>query len=250
MDHSAAGRLAPEGTAVLFDLDGTLVDSEPNYYEAARLLLARRGIALSRQEHERYVGISTQETLADWRERYGLDGDLARLLAEQNAVYLELARVSTRVYPQMLAFVTALHGAGVPVAVASGSSPQTIDTILAGTGLDAYFPVRVSADEVARGKPAPDVFVEAARRLGAAPRDCVVLEDALPGVLAARAAGMRCLAIPYLKDHADDPGFRAAELLFRGGQAEFTAAAALSWLARDRTGIPSEGADPAFGTNG
>ncbi|GAA3837708.1 HAD family hydrolase [Streptomyces chiangmaiensis] len=221
----------PGATAVVFDLDGTLVDSEPNYFEAARRLLADRGVpGFTWADHERYVGISTQETLALFQERYGLGAPLDELLAETNRRYLELARASTLVYPEMRVFVELLAGEGVPMAVASGSSSEAIEAILSGTGLDSRFTTYVSADEVARGKPAPDVFLEAARRLGAAPADCVVLEDAAPGVAAAHAAGMRCIAVPYVAARADDPAFAEAGLLLRGGQAEFTARTAYDWI--------------------
>ncbi len=221
------------GTAVVFDLDGTLVDSEPNYYEAGRRTLAEHGVAdFTWTDHERYVGISTRETVTRWKSRYGLRASVPELLADKNRRYLELARTATRVYPEMRAFVELLAGEGVPMAVASGSSPAAIDAILAGTGLDAYLRTTVSADEVAHGKPAPDVFLEAARRLGVAPADCVVLEDATPGAAAAHAAGMRCIAVPYLAAQADAPEFARAGLLLRGGQEEFTARAALDWLVR------------------
>ncbi len=221
------------GISVIFDLDGTLVDSEPNYYEAGRRTLAEYGIDdFTWAIHEEYVGISTQETVADWKRRYGLRVPVAELLAVKNRHYLELARTSARAYPEMRKFVELLAGEGVPLAVASGSSPEAIETILSRTGLDAQLRTIVSADEVAQGKPAPDVFLEAARRLGADPADCVVLEDAAPGAAAAHAAGMRCIAIPYVATQADAPEFARADLLVRGGQAEFTARAAYEWLAR------------------
>ncbi len=116
------------------------------------------------------------------------------------------------------------------MAVASGSSAEAIDVILSGTGLDTCLRTVVSADEVAHGKPAPDVFLEAARRLGAEPADCVVVEDAAPGAAAAHAAGMRCIAVPYVAAQADAPEFATAGLLLRGGQTEFTARAAWDWL--------------------
>ncbi len=75
------------------------------------------------------------------------------------------------------------------------------------------------------------MFLEAARRLGADPADCVVVEDAAPGAAAAHAAGMRCIAVPYVAAQADAPEFAAADLLLGGGQAEFTARAAWKWLA-------------------
>ncbi|GGS97418.1 HAD family hydrolase [Streptomyces violaceus] len=221
------------GVSVIFDLDGTLVDSEPNYYEAGRQTLAEHGVPdFSWADHERYVGISTQETVADWRERYGLRASVEELFTVKNRRYLELARGSTRAYPEMRRFVELLAAEDVPMAVASGSSPEAIEAVLSGTGLDACLRTVVSADEVAHGKPAPDVFLEAARRLGAEPAGCVVLEDAAPGAAAAHAAGMRCIAIPYVPTQADAPEFATAGLLLRGGQEEFTAQTAFDWLVR------------------
>ncbi|MGY0065852.1 HAD family hydrolase [Streptomyces sp. QTS137] len=219
--------------AVVFDLDGTLVDSEPNYYEAGRLTLAEHGVpGFSWAEHERYVGISTRETITDRRGRYGLHASVEELLEVKNGHYLRLAGASAHVYPEMRRFVELPAADDVPMAVASGSSPEAIGAILAGTGLDAHLRTVVSAEEVPRGKPAPDVFLEAARRLGADPADCVVLEDATPGAAAAHAAGMRCIAIPYIAAQADAPEFATAALLLRGGQREFTARAAHEWLTR------------------
>ncbi|MGW4949798.1 HAD family hydrolase [Streptomyces parvulus] len=217
--------------SVIFDLDGTLVDSEPNYYEAGRRTLAEYGVPdFSWADHEAYVGISTRETVADWKRRYTLEAPVEELLAVKNRHYLELARTSVRAYPEMRALVERLADEGVPLAVASGSSREAIAAILARTGLDARLRTVVSADEVARGKPAPDVFLEAARRIGADPADCVVLEDAAPGAAAAHAAGMRCVAVPYVAAQADAPEFATAGLLVRGGQDEFTARAAYDWL--------------------
>lgn len=219
------------GISVIFDLDGTLVDSEPNYYEAGRQTLAEHGVTdFSWADHERYVGVSTQETVADWKERYGLRASVEELFTAKNRRYLELARSSTRAYPRMREFVELLAAEDVPMAVASGSSPEAIAAVLVGTGLDAVLRTVVSADEVAHGKPAPDVFLEAARRLGVRPEDCVVLEDAAPGAAAAHAAGMRCIAIPYVAAQADAAEFATAGLLLRGGQEEFTACSAYDWL--------------------
>ncbi|MFJ7203866.1 HAD family hydrolase [Streptomyces sp. NPDC098789] len=221
--------------SVIFDLDGTLVDSEPNYYESGRLTLERHGVAdFTWEDHARFIGIGTLETLEILRERYALRAPVEQLLAEQNASYLELARARTDAFPQMRKFVERLHGEGVPMAVASGSSREAIDAVLAGTGLDALLTTVVSAEEVPHGKPAPDVFLEAARRLGARPADCVVVEDAAPGAEAAHAAGMACVAIPYVARSADDPAFATAGLLFRAGQAQFSADAAYDWLSARR----------------
>ncbi|OKH99365.1 hydrolase [Streptomyces sp. CB02923] len=212
-------------------MDGTLVDSEPNYYEAGRSVLAGYGVTdFTWEHHARFIGIGTRETLEILKREYGIDAPLDELLAGKNRAYLERARAHTEVFPEMRTFVERLHAAGHPLAVASGSSRSAIETVLAATGLDAWLTVLVSAEEVAHGKPAPDVFLEAARRLGAEPRTCVVLEDAPPGAEAARRAGMRCIAIPYVPETAADPAFGSAGLFFPGGQKEFTAEAAHRWI--------------------
>ncbi|MEU3772565.1 HAD family phosphatase [Streptomyces sp. NPDC032472] len=222
--------------SVIFDLDGTLVDSEPNYYESGRRTLERHGVPdFTWEQHSRFIGIGTLETLEILKDRYGIPAPVEQLLAEQNAAYLELARGGTEAFPQMRKFVERLHAEGVPMAVASGSSREAIDAVLAGTGLDALLTTAVSAEEVAHGKPAPDVFLEAARRLGVRPADCVVVEDAAPGVRAAHAAGMACVAVPYGEEAAGDPGFATAELVFPSGQPEFSAEAVYAWLSARRT---------------
>ncbi len=217
--------------SVIFDLDGTLVDSEPNYYEAGRILLAQYGVSdFSWERHTDFIGIGTRETLETLREEYGIEAPIEELLTGKNRHYLGLAAAATEVYPQMRKLVELLHAEGIPMAVASGSSRAAIEAVLTSTGLDAFLTTLVSAEEVAHGKPEPDIFLEAARRLGVRPGDCVVLEDAPPGAAAAHAAGMRCIAIPYVAGTADDPAFRAAGLRYAGGQREFTAQTAYDWI--------------------
>lgn len=217
--------------AVIFDLDGTLVDSEPTHYQAIRRLLAPFGVTgFTWDDHVHYIGISTEETVAALRARYALDASTESLLDRADRHYLRLAAASTAVFPGMLALVESLRARGNPLAVASGSSPAAITAALAGTGLDELIGTAVSAQEVARGKPEPDVFLETARRLGVTAGDCVVLEDSPAGVTAAARAGMRCVAIPSVPAHAGDPAFATAGLLFAGGQPEFDARAALTWI--------------------
>lgn len=213
----------------------TAVDSEPHYYEAGRRVLAAHGVPdFTWREHARFIGIGTRETLETLRARHDIAAPVDQLLAEKNRCYLELARESTEVFPAMRNLVARLHAAGIPMAVASGSSRAAIEAVLAGSGLAALLPVRTSAEDVGHGKPEPDVFLEAAHRLGAQPADCVVLEDAPPGAEAARRAGMRCIAVPYVTDTAADPAFASAGLLFAGGQRAFDPRCAYDWI----TGAP------------
>lgn len=230
-DPTPTPAAGPAPAPVIFDLDGTLVDSEPHYFEAGRQVLAEYGApGFSWREHTEFIGVSTRETLAALRARHAIEAPVDELLDRKNAVYLELARTSMEVFPRMRELVELLYAAGHPLAVASGSSRTAIAAVLGATGLDGRFTRWVSAEEVPHGKPAPDVYLAAAGLLGADPRRCVAVEDAAPGAAAARGAGMRCVAVPYVPEAAGEPGFAGAGLLFRDGQREFDARRAYDWI--------------------
>lgn len=216
--------------AVIFDLDGTLIDSEPNYYQSDKRLLARYGVAFSEADKRRYIGGSNMDMMNDLVRRYGLSATPEALAEEKNALYLELAEAHTPLYQPMKQFLDLLVAEGIPVAVASGSAPAVIQKLLGIVGLAGTFAHTVSAEEVPRGKPAPDVFLEAARRLGVPPQACVVVEDSRPGVEASLRAFMRCIAVPYLTEPPLPAAFALADLLFPQGMASFDAAQAFAWV--------------------
>ncbi len=216
--------------AVIFDFDGTVVDSEPNYYYADRDLLARHGLTFTEEDKKRYVGCSNKEQMVDLVRRHQLPVDPADLAREKNALYLGYAERETPVFPEMRRFLDRVRARGLPVALASGSGSEVLARVLAVTGLAPLFDVVLSADEVPRGKPAPDVFLEAARRLGVPPRQCLVLEDSRYGVEAALRGSMRALAIPYLTEPPIDPTFHLADLLFEKGMSTFDAERAFAWV--------------------
>ncbi|MFF1405979.1 HAD family hydrolase [Streptomyces sp. NPDC058294] len=169
--------------SVIFYLDGPLVDSEPSYYEASRQTLADHGVPVHTwADHDDHVGVSTRESAAIRRERYGLRAPVDDLLARANQrCPVPGPRRHARV-PGDARTRRILAAETAPMAVASGCSPEATEAVLAGTGLDAFLRTAVPADEVPRGKPAPDIVLEAARRLDAEPADCVWLEDTAPGV--------------------------------------------------------------------
>lgn len=218
--------------AVIFDFDGTLADSEPNYFRAAQRLLGEYGIAFSAAENARYVGGGNTAMLTDLIERYRLPVDFERLAARKDEIYLELALADTKPFPAMLRFLGLAKARGLPVAVASGSSTKVLEALLAQMGLRREFEVVLSSELVPAGKPAPDVFLEAARRLGVDGESCLVVEDSAPGVEAAVRGGMACLAIPSMPGETLDRRFFLADRLVAGGMADFDPAAALAWLER------------------
>ena len=216
--------------AVIFDLDGTLIDSEGNYYEADRRLMKSYGIALTPAMKHKYVGTGNLEMLRDLKKKHNIDDPIESMLTKKNNLYIEIASAGTKVYPEMIKFIEMLKRSGFPIAIASGSSPGVLEKIVSLTGLGKYFNIIVSAESVMRGKPFPDVFLEASRRLGADPLTCLVVEDAAAGVEAAGRAFMPCIAIPFQTDLPLPDSFLAADLLFKKGINSFRAGAAYKWV--------------------
>ncbi len=191
-----AGTPGPPIEAVVFDLDGVLVDSEIWWDEARREWAAEHGRRWTEADRRSVMGANGPEWSRTMRERLGLDLDPRTIEAE--IVGRVVARYQTEGPPRIDGAVEAVESlAGlVPVAVASSAHPDVIAAAIAGLGLEGRFATIVSSDEVARGKPAPDVYLEAARRLGVAPARVLVIEDSYNGVLAAKAAGMTAVLVP------------------------------------------------------
>lgn len=181
-------------TLVLFDCDGVLVDSEPIACAATAEQLQRLGLAITAQEiATRYIGMSAASLYADLERRCGLVVTPAQRQALNHAVDDRLA-ATVPAMPGVAEAIDALTAAGLAVCVASSGTPRRIEGSLRRAGLWGRFEGRVfSATQVANGKPAPDLFLYAAQKMGAAPAQCVVVEDSLAGARAARAAAMRCL---------------------------------------------------------
>ncbi len=197
--------------AVIFDMDGVLADSEPLHQHAIRLLLAEYGVDWTPDGRDPTVGLTSLESFAIICERHALRHDPRHLDALYTARVLPLLRERVTPLPGVPDVPRALAARGLRLGLASSSGPAVIETTLTALGVRALFETVVSGVEVARGKPAPDVFLETARRLGVAPGACVVVEDSERGVSAARAAGMRCVAIPCNETRHHD--FRDATLV-------------------------------------
>jgi HAD superfamily hydrolase (TIGR01509 family) len=182
--------------AVVFDLDGVIVDSEIWWDEARRDFAAARGKTWTEEHRVAVMGANSRQWSQTMRRRLGVD-DEAELI-ERTIVDAVVARYRREGAPKIDGAVEAVRriAAGWPVAVASSAHPEVIEAALGATGLDGVFGVVVSSDEVERGKPEPDVYLEAARRLGIPPGRCLVVEDSYNGVRAGRAAGMTVVLVP------------------------------------------------------
>lgn len=159
--------------ACILDLDGTLIDSEPNYLASDRDFLAAYGIDFDDALNASTTGMGADDFFRTLEDRFPLSPlhrlPVAERLRRKDDAYIERSRGRTRAFPYVDPFLAAMESRGVKIAIASGSSPRAIERTLAFAGLEGRIAVRVSASEVARGKPAPDVFLESARRLGADP---------------------------------------------------------------------------------
>jgi HAD superfamily hydrolase (TIGR01509 family) len=181
--------------AVVFDLDGVIVDSEHVWDDVRERYARERGGTYSGCATRAMMGMSSTEWSRYMAEALGVPGTPDEI----NAAVVErmLARYgeSPPLIPHAVDAVRAI-AAEWPVAIASSSNPELIEVVLRASGLAADVREWVSSQQVARGKPAPDVYLEAARRLGVEPASCVAIEDSHNGILSAAAAGMHVIAIP------------------------------------------------------
>ena len=187
--------------AVVFDLDGVIIDSEELWDEVRESLARERGGRWSAEAQADMMGMSSTEWSSYLHEVVGLPEPPAEINREV------LERMLAR-YSERLPLVDGAADAVKRLAghwrlgVASSSNRELIDRVLEVSGLAPYFKATVSSEEIAHGKPAPDVYLEAARRLGAKPSRCAAIEDSASGIRSAHAAGMRVIAIP---NHAFPP---------------------------------------------
>jgi HAD superfamily hydrolase (TIGR01509 family) len=209
--------------AVVFDMDGVLIDSEHVWDEVREQLARERGGRWHEQAQRDMMGMSSPEWSRYMHERIGL----AEAPEEINRLVVErLLERYAGAPPLIDGAVEAVErlAAVWPLAIASSSNREVIDAVLAATPLGPLFRLTVSSEEVARGKPAPDVYLEAARRLGAEPGRSAAVEDSHNGIRAAKAAGMRTLAIPNPRFAPGDEALAAADLVL-GSLTELTPSA-------------------------
>ena len=199
--------------AVIFDCDGTLVDSEPLARAAWERMLAPYGYAIGDEEYPGLVGLPYARVHGYFAER--IDGlpDAGAFWEDYSAALFALIDGELVAFEDALEAVAALRERGVAVAVASSSPRARLDRTLRRAGLEGAFAVSVAGDEIEHGKPAPDMFLAVADRLGVAPAACAVIEDSAPGVAAGLAAGMRTVAI--VRDGEDAARLADAHVVLR-----------------------------------
>jgi HAD superfamily hydrolase (TIGR01509 family) len=190
--------------AVIFDNDGLVLDTEQAWTRAETALFAGHGVTFSLDHKRDMLGSSRAVAAAKMERHLGLPGRGEALMDELHDLVMDELRHGAPPMPGAVALLDALRERGVPVALASNSVATFVERALAGAGLTDAFDAVLTADRVARPKPAPDVYLAAAEALGAPPARCVAMEDSQTGVAAARAAGMAVIGVPSLPGLALD----------------------------------------------
>ena len=182
--------------AIIFDMDGVLTDSEPLINAAAVAMFRERGLVVQPEDFLPFVGTGEDRYLGGVAEKYGFPLEIAAAKKRTYEIYLDLVPQKLRAFPGAQDLVRTCQRAGLKIAVASSADLIKIEANLRKIGLPPEsWDAIVSAEDATHKKPAPDLFLAAARKLGFAPTDCVVIEDAVNGIQAAKAAGMRCVAV-------------------------------------------------------
>ena len=182
--------------AVIFDLDGILADSEPWWNEIDSKLLAEYGVIYRGEYHREVLGVSYRLAVEFYKKAFGLSASIEELMRRRGEIATEFFANRVGLFPSTKRTLERLRDMKVRLAIATSSVSASARPFLDRHGLTPFFDGIVTGDEIERGKPDPDIYLRAAKKLGIGADACLVIEDALSGLAAGKAAGMRVAAIP------------------------------------------------------
>jgi HAD superfamily hydrolase (TIGR01509 family) len=192
--------------AVIFDMDGVIVDSQPYHFAVEEKIFRDKGVAVSTEESHSFVGMAGDRMWEYVKNKFGLQESIAELMAIDNKVRVDYFASLKNVQPMpgVMELLKELRYNNVKIALASSSSVEVINVFISKLGVGHYFQQIISGDFVEKGKPAPDIFIHTAQALQESSANCVVIEDSANGVKAAKAAGMKCIGFLSPNSGAQD----------------------------------------------
>ncbi len=182
--------------AVIFDLDGVLADSEPWWNQIDAKLLAEHGVNYRGEYHRNVLGVSYRLAVEFYKNVFHISGSVEELMRRRGEIATDFFANRVRLFPSAKTTLEQLCGMKLNLAVATSSVSASALPLLDRTGIRSLFSVVVTGDQVQQGKPHPDIYLRAAKKLAISPEACLVVEDALAGIAAGKAANMRVAAIP------------------------------------------------------
>lgn len=191
--------------AVIFDMDGVIIDSEPIHFEVDIQTMKDFGCSISKEELNKYVGTTNEYMFTDIKNKYKLDKSVEEIinyrceLAKRKVIESDLAPIEG-----IIDLLKNLKEKNIIAAIASSSPRDFIEVVVSKFELEDYFSCILSGEEVENGKPAPDIYVETAKKLGIVPEECIVIEDSKNGVMAAKEAGMKCIGFKNINSGEQD----------------------------------------------
>lgn len=199
--------------AVIFDMDGVIMDSEPIHFIVDREIFKELKVTISEVEHQSFVGTIDHDLWAYIQERFMLDLTVDELIEKKRKRYLDYLETQANEVPipGVVALIQDLSAHQIKLAVASSASRKNIELVLKLFKLEQFFQVSVCGDDVTKGKPDPAIFLQAALQLGVNSSECAVIEDARHGVWAAKKAGMKCIG--FINPHSGKQELSFADLI-------------------------------------
>ena len=188
--------MRPSFHAVIFDLDGVLADSEPWWNQIDAQLLAEHGINYRGEYHRNVLGVSYRLAVDFYKNAFHIPASVEELMRRRGEIAIDFFATRVGLFPSAKTTLEQLREMRLHLGVATSSVSASARPFLERTGIRSFFEVILTGDEVQRGKPDPDIYLEIAKRLGMPAETCLVIEDAFAGVAAAKAAKMRVAAIP------------------------------------------------------